>query len=94
MLKPLGDRALIRPKEQDEVTRGGILLPDTARKRPFEGEVLAVGNGRTMKDGTRAPLTLKVGDVVVYARYAGTEVRVDGEDLIIVDEDSVMAVKE
>ncbi len=94
MLKPLGDRVVIRPKEQDEVTRGGIVLPDMARKRPFEGEVIAVGSGRTMKDGTRAPLSLKVGDVVVYARYAGTEVRIDGEDLIIIDEDSVMAVKE
>jgi chaperonin GroES len=74
MLKPLGDRVLIRPKEQDAVTRGGIMLPDMARKRPFEGEVIAVGSGRTMKDGTRASLSLKVGDVVGM-RYAGTEVR-------------------
>jgi chaperonin GroES len=94
MLKPLGDRVVIRPKEQEEVTRGGILLPDSARKRPFEGEVIAVGSGRVMRDGTRAPLSVKVGDVVMYARYAGTEVRVDDEDLIILDEDSVMAIKE
>jgi chaperonin GroES len=94
MLKPLGDHVVVRPKEQEEVTNGGILLPDTARKRPFEGEVIAVGSGRVLKDGTRAPLSLKVGDIVVYARYAGTEVRVNGEDLIIIDEDSVMAIKE
>jgi chaperonin GroES len=94
MLKPLGDHVVVRPKEQEEVTSGGILLPDTARKRPFEGEVIAVGSGRVLKDGTRAPLSLKVGDIVVYARYAGTEVRVNGEDLIIIDEDSVMAIKE
>lgn len=94
MLKPLGDRVVIRPREREETTRGGIVLPDTAQKKPFEGEVIAVGSGRVLKDGTRAPLSLKVGDVVLYARYAGTEVRVDGEDLIIIDEDSVMAVKE
>jgi chaperonin GroES len=94
MLKPLGDHVVVRPKEQEEVTNGGILLPDTARKRPFEGEVIAVGSGRVLKDGTRAPLSVKVGDIVVYARYAGTEVRVNGEDLIIIDEDSVMAIKE
>jgi chaperonin GroES len=94
MLKPLGDRVVVRPKEQEEVTRGGILLPDTARKRPFEGEVIAVGSGHVLKDGRRAPLSIKVGDVIVYARYAGTEVRVGDEDLIIIDEDSVMAIKE
>jgi chaperonin GroES len=94
MLQPLGDRVVIRPKKREEVSRGGIQLPDTARKKPFEGEVVAVGSGRVLKDGRRAPLSIKVGDVVIYARYAGTEVRVGDEDLIILEEDSVTAVKE
>ena len=94
MLKPLGDRVLVRPSEAEEKTAGGIVLPDTAQKRPQEGEVLAVGSGHEMKDGTRVALSVKVGEIVIYSRYAGTEVRVDGEDLMMVDEDSILAVKE
>ena len=94
MLKPLGARVLVRPSEAEEKSAGGIVLPDTARKRPQEGEVLAVGSGHEMKDGTRATLTVKVGDIVIYSRYAGTGVRVNGEDLMLLEEDSVLAVKE
>jgi chaperonin GroES len=94
MLKPLGDRVLLRPSEAEEKSTGGIVLPDSARKRPQEGKVLAIGSGQVMKDGTRAALTVKVGDVVIYSKYAGTEVRVDGEDLVILDEDSILAVKD
>ena len=94
MLKPLGDRVLVRPSEAEEKSAGGIVLPDTARKRPQEGKVLAVGSGQVMKDGKRVALTVKVDDVVVYSKYAGTEVRVDGEDLVILDEDSILAVKD
>jgi len=94
MLKPLGDRVLLRPSEEEERTAGGIVLPDSARKRPQEGKVLAVGAGRTLKDGKRAPLSVKVGETVVYSQYAGTEIKVDGEELVILDEDSMLAVRE
>jgi chaperonin GroES len=94
MLKPLGDRVVVRPSEEEERTAGGIVLPDTARKKPQEGKVLAVGSGRVLKDGKRAALSVKVGDTVVYSKYAGTEVRVDSEDLVILDEDSILAVRE
>jgi chaperonin GroES len=94
MLKPLGDRVVVRPSEEEERTAGGIVLPDTARKRPQEGKVLAVGSGRVLKDGKRAAVSVKVGDTVVYSKYAGTEVTVDSEDLVILDEDSILAVRE
>lgn len=94
MLKPLGDRVLVRPSEEEERTAGGILLPDTARKKPQEGKVLAVGSGKLLDSGKRVPLPIKVGDVVVYSKYAGTEVRVKGEELVILDEDSILAVRE
>ena len=94
MLQPLGDRVLVRPSEKEERTAGGIMLPDSARKRPQEGKVLAVGAGRALKDGKRVALSVKVGDIVVYSKYAGTEVKVDGDDLVILDEDSILAVRE
>ena len=94
MLKPLGDRVLVRPSESEERTRGGILLPDTARKKPQEGRALAVGSGKMTKKGKRAAVSVKVGDIVVYSRWAGTEVKVGGEDLMLIDEDSILAVKE
>jgi len=94
MLKPLGDRVVVRPSEEEERTAGGIVLPDTARKKPQEGKIVAVGSGRVLKDGKRAALSVRVGDTVVYSKYAGTEVRVDSEDLVILDEDSILAVRE
>ncbi len=94
MLKPLGDRVLVRPSEQEERTSGGIVLPDMARKRPQEGTILAVGSGQLMKNGKRVPLSVKPGDKVVYSKYAGTEVTIEGEELIILDEDSILAVHE
>jgi len=94
MLKPLGERVLVRPSKAEEKTAGGILLPDAARKRPQEGKVLAIGSGHAMRDGSRVSLSVKVGNVVVYSRYAGTEVRVNGEDLMMLEEDSILAVKE
>lgn len=93
-LKPFGDHVVVRPSEREARSTGGIVLPDTARKRPQEGVVLAVGSGRRLKSGARAPLSVKVGDTVIYAKYAGTEVTVDGEDLIVLDEDSVLAVRD
>ena len=92
MLRPLGDRIVVAPADEEEVTRGGIVLPDTARKRPRDGEVLAVGPGRLLDSGERAALEVKVGDIVVYSEFGGTEVRVGEEDYVILDEGSVLAI--
>jgi len=94
MLRPLGDRVVVKPGPEEEVTRGGIVLPDTAKKKPQEGKVLAVGSGKLLDDGKRAPMSVKKGDVVIYAKYGGTEVTVDGEELVILEEDQILAVKE
>jgi chaperonin GroES len=93
MLRPLGDRIVVKPGKEEEVTKGGIVLPDTAKKRPREGEVMAVGPGKLLENGQRAALEVAVGDVVVYSEYGGTEVTVNGEDLIVLDEGSVLAIK-
>jgi len=93
MLRPLGDRIVVKPGKEEEVTRGGIVLPDTAKKRPREGEVVAAGPGKLLENGQRASLEVSVGDVVVYSEYGGTEITVDGEDFVILDEGSVLAVK-
>ncbi|MCJ7750411.1 MAG: co-chaperone GroES [Armatimonadetes bacterium] len=93
MLRPLGDHILVKPGEAEQVTASGLVLPDTAQKKPREGEVLAVGPGKLLESGQRAPMEVSVGDVVVYAQYGGTEVTVDGEDYVILDEGSVLAVK-
>jgi len=92
MLRPLGDRIVVKPGKEEEVTRGGIVLPDTARKKPREGEVLAVGPGKILDSGERAPMEVSVGDVVIYSEYGGTEITVDGEELVILDESSILAV--
>jgi chaperonin GroES len=92
MLRPLGDRIVVKPGPQEEVTKGGILLPDTARKKPREGEVVAVGPGKLLENGERSPLEVSVGDVVVYSEYGGTEITLDGEDYVILDEGSVLAI--
>jgi chaperonin GroES len=94
MLKPLGDRVVLKPGKEEEVTKGGIVLPDSAKKKPQEGKVLAVGSGKLLENGTRAPMGVKKGDVVIYAKYGGTEVTVDGEELVILEEDQILAVKE
>jgi len=92
-LKPLADRVLVRPIEREEVTKGGIVLPDTAKEKPQEGEVLAVGDGRLSEDGKRIPLDVKVGDIVIYAKYGGTEIKVEDEELIILRESDILAKK-
>ena len=83
MLKPIGDRVVVRPKSAEEMTKSGIILPDTAKERPQEGEVMAVGTGRIMDDGTVVPLAVKVGDTVLFSKYGGTEVKIGGEEYII-----------
>ena len=82
-LEPLADRLVVRPIEREEVTKGGIVLPDTAKEKPQEGKVLAVGPGRLSEDGKRIAMDVKVGDIVVYAKYGGTEIKIDDEELII-----------
>ncbi len=92
-LEPLADRLVVKAIQKEEVTRGGIVLPDTAKEKPQEGEVLAVGPGRVSDDGTRIAMDVKVGDIIIYAKYGGTEVKIDGEELIILRESDVLAKK-
>ena len=92
-LEPLGDRVVIKPSKREEVTKGGILLPDTAKEKPQEGEVIAVGPGKVTDEGTRIAMDVKVGDTVIYAKYAGTEYKVDDDELIIVRESDILAKK-
>jgi len=89
-LEPLGDRVIIRPIEKEEISKGGIILPDTAKEKPQEGEVIAVGPGKMKDDGTRTSLDVKVGDRVIYAKFAGTEVKVGDEKLLIMHESDIM----
>jgi chaperonin GroES len=90
-LEPLGERVIVRPIEQEQTTKGGIFLPDTAKEKPQEGEVVAVGSGRVSDDGTRIPMELAVGDRVIYSKYAGTEYK-DGDDqYLILRESDVLA---
>jgi len=86
-IKPLGSRVVIKALEKEERTKSGILLPDTAKEKPQQGKVVAVGNGRTLETGTRVALEVKEGDTVIFSKYAGTEVKVDGEEYIILDGD-------
>ena len=92
-LEPLGDRVVIKPSKREEVSKGGIVLPDTAKEKPQEGEIVAVGPGKMTDDGKRIEMDLKVGDIVVYAKYAGTELKIDDEELIVVRESDVLAKK-
>ena len=91
-LVPLGDRVVVRPKEKEEVTKSGIVLPGTAQEKPQEGEVIAVGPGRVLDNGTRLNVELKVGQSVLYAKYAGTEFKLEDEELLILREPDVLAV--
>ncbi|MDH7577032.1 MAG: co-chaperone GroES [Bacillota bacterium] len=91
-LKPLGDRVVLKVVEAEEKTRGGIVLPDTAKERPQQGEIVAVGTGRVLENGEKAPLEVKVGQRVIFSRYAGTEIKVAGEEYLIVNERDVLAV--
>jgi len=92
-LQPLADRIVVKPIEREEVTKGGIVLPDTAKEKPQEGKVLAVGPGRLSEDGKRIAMDVKVGDVVLYVKYGGTEIKVDDEEVIILREGDILAKK-
>jgi chaperonin GroES len=91
-VRPLGDRIVVRRVEEEEVQRGGIIIPDTAKEKPQQGEVLAVGPGRVTDDGKRLPIEVKVGDRILMGKYAGTEVKLDGEECLILREDDVLAI--
>jgi len=93
-LSPLGDRVVVRPTAREEMTKSGIVLPDTAKEKPQEGEILAAGPGRILDDGKREPMDVKVGQKVLYGKYAGTEFKVDGEDLLIVSQKDILAIVE
>jgi chaperonin GroES len=91
-LKPLADRVIVKPSKAEEMTKGGIIVPDTAKEKPVWGEVIAVGPGRTSDEGKLIALEIKVGDKVLYGKYSGTEVTVDSEDLLIMRESDIFAI--
>ena len=91
-VRPLHDRLVVRRIEEKETAKGGIIIPDTAKEKPQEGEVLAVGNGRILENGTKVALDVKVGDKILFGKYTGTEIKIDGEDVLILREDEVLAV--
>lgn len=91
-LTPLGDRVIVKPKAPEEVTKGGIILPDTAQEKPMEGEIIAVGNGKTDDSGKKVAMDLKIGDKVLYGKYSGTEVKLNDEEFLIMRESDVYAV--
>lgn len=93
-LKPLADRLVVEPKEREETTASGIILPETAKEKPQEGDVVAIGPGRRDDDGNRVEMDVTVGDTVLYAKYAGTEIKVDGKKLLILKESDVLAIVE
>ena len=93
-LKPLADRIVVEPIEQEEVTAGGIILPETAKEKPQQGTVIAAGPGRTDDDGKRVAMEVKVGDKVLYAKYSGTEIKLDGKKVLILRESDVLAIVE
>jgi chaperonin GroES len=91
-IRPVGDRLVVKPAAKEEITRSGIVIPDTAKEKPQEGEVIAVGSGKLLDNGDRVPMEIKVGDRVLYAKYGGTEFKLDGEDYLVMRESDVLAV--
>jgi len=93
-VKPLQDRVIVKRIEEEETTKGGIIIPDTAKEKPIEGEVLAVGGGKLLDTGNKQPLEVKKGDKVLFGKYAGTEIQVEGEEHLIMREDDIIAIIE
>lgn len=91
-IRPLQDRIVVKRVESEGKTKGGIIIPDTAKEKPIEGRVIAVGNGKVLKDGKVRPLEVKVGDVVLFGKYSGSEIKIEGEELVLIREDDVLAV--
>lgn len=92
-LKPIGDRVVVKPEPEEQKTKSGIVLPDTAKEKPSEGTVVAVGTGKILDNGQKVPVEVKVGDKVIYSKYGGTEVKIDNEDYIILAERDILAIK-
>ena len=92
-IKPLADRVVVKPTERETVSKGGIVLPDTVKEKPQEGKVIAVGDGKLSDDGKRIPMDVKVGDIVLYAKYGGVEIKIDDEELMILRESDILAKK-
>jgi chaperonin GroES len=93
-LRPLGDRVVIQPTPREEMTKSGIVLPDTAKEKPQEGKIIAAGPGRLTEEGNREPMDVKEGDIVLYAKYAGTEFKIEGDELLIVSQKDILAIVE
>ncbi len=93
-VRPLRDRVIVTRKEEEERTKGGIIIPDTAKEKPQQGKVIAVGTGKRLENGTIVPLEVKVGDVVLFGKYSGTELKVDNEDVLILREEDIMGIVE
>lgn len=93
-LRPLHDRVIVKRMEEERLSAGGIVIPDSATEKPIRGEVLAVGNGKILENGDKRPLDISVGDTVLFGKYSGTEVKVDGEELVVMREEDIMAVIE
>ena len=93
-IRPLHDRILVKRMEEQEVRKGGIIIPDTAKEKPQEGKVIAVGNGKVTDDGKKIPLDVKAGDKILFGKYSGSEIKVDGEELLIMREEDILGVVE
>lgn len=93
-IRPLHDRLIVKRLEEEGRTKGGIIIPDTAKEKPIEGRVIAVGDGKTKEDGKKIPMEIKKGDRVLFAKYAGTEVKIDGEEHLMMREDDILAIIE
>jgi chaperonin GroES len=91
-VRPLHDRLLVRRIEENETAKGGIIIPDTAKEKPQKGEVLAVGNGKILDNGTKIPLDVQVGNKILFGKYTGTDIKIDGEEVLILREDEVLAI--
>jgi chaperonin GroES len=91
-IRPLSDRVVVKRTKEEEKTKGGIIIPDSAKEKPVEGTVIAVGNGKVLKDGKQRPLDVKAGDKILFGKYSGTEVKLDGEEHVILREEDILAV--
>ncbi len=91
-IQPLGDRVIVKPLEAKEVRKGGIIIPDTAKEKPQEGEIVAAGKGKTAEDGKLIPIELKIGDKVLYGKYSGTEIKINDEEYLIMREEDVLGI--
>jgi chaperonin GroES len=93
-IRPLNDRVIVQRIAEEEVTKGGIIIPDSAKEKPQEGKVIAVGNGKVLENGTKLPMDVKVGDKILFGKYAGTEIKIEGEELLMMREDDILGVIE